>query len=150
VKTLLRWLAFALLLSLAVQERTAEGWSWNPFSNDNKTPTKNVSVTRTTLINGKKVSSPVSKQWRSTPPGVPQPSPAKKAMTSAADMITFKPLRNKLLGPPASQWSNKPPSSSVRPSKDAKPSFISSLFKPTPPKPPSTVTEWINQPSPKF
>jgi hypothetical protein len=150
VKTLLRWLAFALLLSLAIQERTAEGWSWNPFAKDNKTPTKNVSATRTTLINGKKVSSPVSNQWRSVPPGASQPGMAMKAMSNAVDAITFKPLRNKLVGPPASQWSKKPPSSTVRSSKDAKPSFFGSLFKPAQPKPPSTVTEWINQPSPKF
>ena len=150
MKTLLRWLAFALLLSLAVEDRTAGGWDWNPFAKVGKTPTKNVSTTRTTLINGRKISSPVSDQWRSTPPGTSQPGAAKKAMSGAVDMLTLKPLRNKLATPPASQWSNKPPSSTVRPNKDAKPSFFSSLFKPAQPKPPRTVTEWINQPSPKF
>ncbi len=150
MKTLLRWLAFALLLSLAVPDRTAVGWGWNPFAKDSKTPTKNVLTTRTTLINGRKISSPVSSQWRSTPSAASQSGGAKKAMSGAVDMLTLKPLRTKLATPPASQWSNKPPSSTARPSKDAKPSFFSSLFKPTQPPPPRTVTEWINQPSPKF
>jgi hypothetical protein len=151
VKTLLRWLSCAWLLTLAIQARSAEGWDWNPFNNDGKTPSKNVSMTRTTLINGRKISSPVSQQWRSTPPGMKPPSPAKKAMSGAADMITFKPLREKLVGPSASNWSTKPPSqSAARTSKNAKPSFMSSLFKPAPPKPPQTMQEWMNQPSPKF
>ncbi len=150
MKTLLRWLACVCLITLCVQQRTAEGWNWNPFAKDNKTPTKNVSSTRTTLINGKKINSPVSKQWNSAPPGSSQPSATKKAMSGAVDMITFKPLRNKLAGPPASQWSSKPPSSAARPSKDAKPSFFSSLFKPSQAPPPRTMSEWLNQPSPKF
>ena len=109
MKTLLGWLAFAFTLSLAIQPQPAAGWGWNPFAKDNnKPPTKNVSATRTTLIEGRKVNSPVSNQWRTTPPGTSKPSPTQKAMSNAADMITFKPLRNKLVGPPASQWTPSP------------------------------------------
>ncbi|HEY5315823.1 MAG TPA: hypothetical protein VIK18_25060 [Pirellulales bacterium] len=94
--------------------------------------------------------SPVNDRYRWS--AARQPSPARRAVTNTVNVLTFKPLRDKLSGNPTTHnpWSQAPPVTNTSAKK--RPGMLGSLFKPKPKKKtgPQTVSEWISQDRPGF
>ncbi|HEX3654920.1 MAG TPA: hypothetical protein VHV55_03895 [Pirellulales bacterium] len=105
---------------------------------------------RTSPPSAKPAWSPANSRYRWT--AAQQPSPARRAVTSTVNVLTLKPLRDKLSGNPTTHnpWTRSPPVTNT--SANKRPGMLGSIFKPKPPKKtgPQTVGEWIQQDRPGF
>lgn len=146
----LPWIvAWSIVLAGSVWSQARGAW-WQRASGDGAVGLRwNETTTATPMLDGKPVvsyaaaTSGSSAMSRIT-------SGTRQAVSGAVDLITLKPLRNRLFAkkaePPAWQSQAKP----WNPQPEKKPSFLGSLFKPKEqPRGPTTVNEFIAQPKPQ-
>ncbi len=138
---------FAVLVCCSpamADQNQASFWQkfWLPKGSKSTPVTRANGTTRTPLINGRPIWQPVSNTSGSI--GQTMANGTKKAASTVADVVTLKPLRDKVSA------SSQPKYSSSHAEKKNK--GLSSLFARKPPerKGPKTISEWMSMERPKF
>lgn len=149
------WTTLLLLLAFLLPGLETSGF-WNPLAKKKEQPKaadpiqkgktpqaseahvehpKRVYNTHMMLMNGKKLNSPVSSQWRSTPPGKDGGDLRSGLLgTAFGDFLRYKQDPVKIKGVAGSEWRERPNGTDIS-SRGLSQSMFKSIFKSKPPTP---------------